>query len=341
MAIFDVDKLLIEINPGAPCGENLEYDPVFNALEQASKGKDEQQFGTTVIPGEEPDWVEVRRLALELLERTKDLRIYDQLLRASLRLESMNGLAAGLSLVRKVLDQYWDGLHPQLDPDDDLDPVARVNIIAGLCDGSSFLRPVREAPLVASRTFGRFGLRDVTEEGKSDPAAVNAAFLDVAVETLQETAESVRSAIEDVRGIEEVITDKVGSSNAPDLSALGGVLKEIYRVLQARLSARGVGAEEAGGAEGEEETAEGGEGAPARGAAGGGVPGQLSNRDDVLKTLDRLCEYYARFEPSSPVPILLQRAKRLVPLSFMDILQNLIPDAVTMAQIYNGPSAEE
>lgn len=340
MAIFDVDKLLIEIDPGAPCGENLEYDPIFGALEQASKGKAEQQFGATVIPGEEPDWVEVRRLALELLARTKDLRIYDQLIRASLRLESMAGLASGLSLLRGVLDQYWEGLHPQLDPDDDLDPVARVNIIAGLCDPASFLRPVREAPLVVSRTFGRFGLRDVTEEGKSDPSAVNAAFLDVPVETLQETAQSVRSAIGDVHGIEAVITDKVGSSNAPDLSALGNVLKEASRVLQARLSARGVGAEEAGDAAGEEEAVEGGD-APARQAGGGGVPGQLSSRDDVLKTLDRLCEYYARYEPSSPVPILLQRAKRLVPLSFMDILQNLIPDAVTMAQIYNGPSAEE
>lgn len=342
MATFDLDQLLIEISPDAPCGENLEYDPVFITLEQSTKGKAEQQFGDTVIAGEEPDWVEVRRLALELLDRTKDLRVYDQLLRASVRLDGMAGLASGLSLLRSVLDLYWDGLHPQLDPDDDYDPTARVNIVAGLCDTMSFLRPVREAPLVSSRSFGRFGLRDLgadaAEEGRADPSAVNAAFLDVAVEALQETAENIRSAMDDVRGIEAVITDKVGSSNAPDLSALGAVLKEASRVLDARLSARGVGSEETAELG---DGAEGGEFVSGRPAGVGGAPGQIASRDDVLRMLDRLCEYYARYEPSSPVPVLLQRAKRLVPLSFMDILQDLIPDAVTMAQVFSGPVAEE
>jgi type VI secretion system protein ImpA len=340
VATFDLAQLLIEISPDAPCGENLEYDPVFIALEQSTKGKAEQQFGDTVIAGEEPDWGDVRRLALELLDRTKDLRVYDQLLRALVRLDGIAGVAAGLSLLHGVLNLYWDGLHPQLDPDDDNDPTARVNIIAGLCDPMSFLRPVREAPLVISRSFGRFGLRDLdndaAEEGRVDPSAVNAAFLDVPVEALQETAEYIRSAMDNLRSIETVITDKVGSSNAPDLSALGSVLKEASRLLDARLAARGVGSDEAAAElDGE---AEGGEFASGRPA---GISGQIASRDDVLRTLDRLCEYYTRYEPSSPVPVLLQRAKRLVPLSFMDILQDLIPDAVTMAQVFSGPTAEE
>jgi type VI secretion system protein ImpA len=338
VAAFDIEHLLTEIDPEAPCGENLEYDPLFIALEQASRGKPEQQFGATVIPGEEPNWVDVRRMALELLERTKDLRVYDQLLRASLRTDGFVGVGQGLALTHRVLDQYWDGLHPRLDPDDDLDPTARVNIIASLCDPAAFLRPVRETPLVTSRSFGRFSLRDMAPDSGSDQAAIGAAFQEASVEELQETAAAVREAIQDVRGIERVVTDKVGSSNAPDLSALVGVLTEAARALDSRLTARGVGLETP--ADG---TAEAGEanGAPARQGGVGGVPGEVSNRGDVLRTLERLCEYYARHEPASPVPILLERAKRLVPMSFMDILQDLIPDAVTMAQVYTGPTAKE
>jgi type VI secretion system protein ImpA len=336
-----LDHLLVEIGPDAPCGDNLEYDAAFMELEQAAKPKAEQQFGSTVIPGEEPDWVEIRKLALGLLDRTKDLRVYDQLLRASVKLDGMAGLSSSLKLLRSVLDLYWDGLHPQLDPDDDLDPTARVNIIAGLTDPSTVLRSVREAPLVSSRTFGRFSLReigsDVPAEAQPDAATVNAAFLDVALETLQETAAAVRSAMDDVRGIEAVITDKVGASNAPDLSALGTMLRDAARVLDARLSSRGVGAEEVAG---EEVAEEGGVPTGSR-PAGVSAPGQIASRDDVLRTLDRLCDYYARYEPSSPVPVLLLRAKRLVPLSFMDILQDLIPDAVSMAQVYTGPQPEE
>ncbi|MGV8370865.1 hypothetical protein ACV33F_30545, partial [Pseudomonas aeruginosa] len=40
--------------------------------------------------------------------------------------------------------------------------------------------------------------------------------------------------------------------------------------------------------------------------------GEIANREDVLRQLDRLLEYYVRHEPSSPVPVLLKRAKTLV-----------------------------
>ncbi|GGF11248.1 hypothetical protein GCM10011611_16120 [Aliidongia dinghuensis] len=347
MAAFDIEHLLAEISPDAPCGENLEYDAAFIALEQAAKPKAEQQFGTTIIPGEEPDWVEVRRLALKLLERTKDLRVYDQLLRASLRLDGVTGFAGGLALLHGVLGRYWEGLHPQLDPDDDNDPTFRVNVVAGLCDPESFLQPLRETPLVSSRNFGRFGLRDIAaeggEEGRADQAAVNGAFLEAAVDALRETANAIRRAADDVRGIENVITDQVGASNAPDLSALGAVLREASRVMTQRLEARGIREEEevVPAEEAVADEVDGAAPAAPRPAGGISVPGQISNREDVLKTLDRLCEYYARYEPSSPVPLLLRRAKRLAPMSFLDVLQDLIPDAVTKAQIFSGPAAEE
>ena len=47
------------VSADAPCGPNLEYDQEFLALEQAARGKEEQQYGDTVIPAEEPDWVDV------------------------------------------------------------------------------------------------------------------------------------------------------------------------------------------------------------------------------------------------------------------------------------------
>jgi type VI secretion system protein ImpA len=41
-------------------------------------------------------------------------------------------------------------------------------------------------------------------------------------------------------------------------------------------------------------------------------------------------------EPSSPVPLLLKRAKRLVGLSFVDIIRNLSPDAMAQVQMVSG-----
>jgi type VI secretion system protein ImpA len=58
MAVLDVETLLAPISAEAPCGENLEYDPAYVALEGLVRGKPEQQVGDKIIPAEEPDWRE-------------------------------------------------------------------------------------------------------------------------------------------------------------------------------------------------------------------------------------------------------------------------------------------
>jgi type VI secretion system protein ImpA len=69
------------------------------------------------------------------------------------------------------------------------------------------------------------------------------------------------------------------------------------------------------------------------------VDGEIRSRDDVIRVLDRICEYYERHEPSSPLPMLLRRAKRLATMSFLDILRELAPDGVAQAEALGGAAA--
>jgi type VI secretion system protein ImpA len=64
--------------------------------------------------------------------------------------------------------------------------------------------------------------------------------------------------------------------------------------------------------------------------------GEISSRDDVLKMLDKICAYYARHEPSSPLPLLLKRCRRLVPMSFKEIVGDLAPDALAKVELITG-----
>ena len=57
----------------------------------------------------------------------------------------------------------------------------------------------------------------------------------------------------------------------------------------------------------------------------------------MVRALDRICEFYARTGPSSPVPMLLQRARRLVDKSFLEVLRDLVPDGLNQAMIFQGP----
>jgi type VI secretion system protein ImpA len=71
------------------------------------------------------------------------------------------------------------------------------------------------------------------------------------------------------------------------------------------------------------------------------VGGRITSRDDVVRVLDKVCEYYERNEPSSPVPVLLRRARRLVPKDFMEILRDLVPDGVAQAENIRGADSDD
>jgi predicted component of type VI protein secretion system len=73
-------------------------------------------------------------------------------------------------------------------------------------------------------------------------------------------------------------------------------------------------------------------------AAAGGAPagprigGRVDSREDVIKALEAISEYYRRREPTSPVLPLLQRAREWVNLDFMAILEDLAPGGLDEAK---------
>ncbi|HWW69918.1 MAG TPA: type VI secretion system protein TssA, partial [Duganella sp.] len=63
-------------------------------------------------------------------------------------------------------------------------------------------------------------------------------------------------------------------------------------------------------------------------------PGAIANRAAVTRMLDTACAWYAAHEPASPVPLLLRRARKLVDMSFIELLQDLAPDGLgQLAQV--------
>jgi len=61
----------------------------------------------------------------------------------------------------------------------------------------------------------------------------------------------------------------------------------------------------------------------------------------VVRALDRICDYYRQFEPSSPVPYILKRAQRLAKMNFMEIVSELTPDAITAVKVVTGTEPGE
>lgn len=347
---IDVETLLADVSPDAPCGENLEYDPVFVEMIQAAQGTEERQVGDSIIPAEEPNWRAVADRCRDLASRTQDLRVATYLILALLKTEGPTGLRDGLAYLHALLERRWDSVHPQLDPEDDNDPTMRVNTIAALAapgetfgDPMKFVRRVREMTLCQSKQVGSFSMRDIQiangevafegaeGEQRPEPALIDAAFEDCPVEDLQSTAAAVAESAELGQKIDQVLTEKVGATHAVDLSPFRDVLVQVHQVLEGQLSKRGYTTQTS--LVGQEP------GAEQAGEAGQRISGEIASPQDVLLALDKVCQYYERHEPSSPVPLLIRRAQRLVSKSFVDIVRDLSPEAMQRIELIGGMDA--
>ena len=120
---------LPDISDAEPSGPNLEFDLDFGEFERLTQGKPEQQYGTTIVAAEEPDWKAVVAAGWALLDRTYDLRICAQMAVARLQREGLAGYADALAMIRQLLEARWSQVHPLLDPEDDTDPTLRANAV--------------------------------------------------------------------------------------------------------------------------------------------------------------------------------------------------------------------
>lgn len=335
---MDQELLLQNHGEDAPSGEDLEYDPTFAELEIAAQLGEERQAGDEIIAGVEPDYKEVAKLALNVLERSHDLRAGVFLSQAQLRLKGMPGFAEVTTFIKQMLEDYWGSCHPQLDADDDDDPTMRVNAVFALADNDRILKALRMAPLTKSRTFGMMSLRDIAVadgeitppsdmDSVPDASSVAAAFQDTDEDTLREISTAVATALDDVQSISAKFDDET-PGQGPDLDPLIKMLKKAKGRLTDALG--GSASEEA--ADGNaDESAEIAASAP-RGAGGGAI----NSSTNVLHAIDQIIAYYQRTEPSSPVPMLLLRAKKLVNADFMTIVRDMAPGGVDNVNLISG-----
>ncbi len=328
--MINIDELLQPVSPTEPCGSDISYDPAMHQLETLLLGKPETQFSAA----EEPEWEKLESLGVALIGRSKNLRVAMILCLALLKTEGLPGFRDGIALIRELLERYWEPLFPKLDPDDNNDPTERVNILTPLVtplgafdDPMQFQLRLREAKLSHSPRVGSFSLAEIVAptgaDGKAGPDAgqAEAAFRDTPPERLEGTGQAIIEAAASAREIDAFLTATIGADRAMDWAPLLHTLEELRKALAPYLSGPAaapiIGAQPAAA------------GASAAAASAPAAPsGAIQSRQDVVSAIDRICEYYKRAEPSSPVPLLLQRARRLVEKGFLEIIGDLSPEAL-------------
>jgi type VI secretion system protein ImpA len=314
--------MLDPITAESPCGESLEDTQLLASFDAF------RVFGQSTPLDPVPEWAEIKRQAIDALGKSKDLRVLAFLGSAVLRTDGFAAFSETLTVAARWLELYWTQVHPLVTED----VIFRRNALNCFADQMGVVDGLRRIPLVASRVHGKYGLRDVDiatgqvtpKDGDPRPSEdqINAAFAEMPVEELSALHQSAVSAVAALKSIGALMRDNAGTEATPDFDPLSGQIVRLERLLAAQLALR----------PGHEAAMTGAEG----GAAGGAVPGAIKSRQDAVAALDAVADFFRRTEPSSPIPLFMARAKRLVSKDFLEVLADIAPDGVAQARMAGG-----
>jgi type VI secretion system protein ImpA len=335
----DLESLLAPIAGDSPTGVDLDGTLELNALELAS-AEPEDAVVSGVGRNDQRNWREIRSQSEALLARSKDLRIAVPLVRALLQIEGLPGFCAGVRFMCELAQRHWDAIYPALDPEDG-DAVMRLNAIQELVS-APFLAQLRVALMFGSDRSVKASANDLllatsNPLGKAELSEMPSHMVFSALEAvgpsaLQDHVALLGDTLERLSALTQFVFEKTGSKlqigSIIKIDARGapGLLDALHRSLSdetARLTKDKAPRAPASVENADDE--------PRGGSR------EISRREDVVRMIERICGYYVRVEPSSPVPLLLQRAKRLVTMDFVDIVRDLadqgLPQLGTVAGI--------
>jgi type VI secretion system protein ImpA len=338
---WDDPALLEPISADAPCGKSLEDTDTLAAFDayqlwgQTSLEPPPKEDGEPVRKevrksDRPPDWGEIRDEALSALRISKDLRLLTYLGAAVLRTEGIPSFVRTLSIASHWLAVYPTQVYPVIDED----ALFRQNALNGFADPVAVIDGLRRSPLISNRQHGRFSLRDleiasgqttpVGDEPRPDPKQIEAAFGATAIDELKALVEAFDGALAALGAMDAAMRTTSGGEFVPSFDALSAQFKKMATYVRAQIAAHpSATPAEAGGM-----SSEAGSGAVAVGA--------IRSRQDAIRALEAAAEFFRRNEPSSPIPLFLERAKRLVSKDFLEVLADVAPDALPQARSAGG-----
>lgn len=331
MALLDLDALLAPIPGDNPAGSPVPY-LVRTQLEEARR-ETEPAERADGAPGAQPrrvDWEALARLAQEILCTTsKDLLVAARLTEALTYQHGFPGLAEGLTLLRRLIEECWDRVHPAIEDGDLEVRAAPFSWLADPDRGACFPVTVRSLPLIrgAQASISWLAWKRSQEAHGADASdgfaqAVEQTSRQGSFRAMQE----VERAVEECSALITAVNARLGEA-APSMDALSEALADCLALAQHVLARKGgppaSDMEEHSG-EGEAEAGPSPSDAPpsARNAdAAYDVRRAFLARNDVYRRLAKIGEELRTLEPHSPVPFLIKKAVAWGSLSFPDLIR--------------------
>lgn len=355
---MELHHFLAPVDNDILSGVDLRNDARFHAIERliapAAKENRDASDETNSDVSTSVDWDDVQAKSIELAAEGQDLRLLVIVARSLYHTDQFAGLAKGLDTITQLIDGFWETLHPTLRdrPTPKESALRRTNALMQLeNDETGLLGDMEYLPVFTLRGLGPVTGQDLARGkmtadqvfregpsglGRAEQEAQRAehdelvnrvkascrAYASEQTEKMQALRKGIAECVVALTALETKLSEKLGGNGA------GVKFNALTQFLDRAVSTLAVS--DNGDEEMETETTPTEtpltKGAVSKGASS--APGTISTRKDVEKYLDMIIAFYERTEPSSPIPHLARRMRRMVPMDFMELMNEVAPSGM-------------
>ncbi len=350
--VIDLKALLHPISGEKPSGESVRYTGIYDEIKEARRRDLDLAQGEWQTDLKTADYHKVIEIAVPVLEKeTKDIQIAAWLSESLVREYGFAGLRDSLKLATGLQNKFWETLYPEIDEGD---MEGRANAMAWMDEEAGL--SIRRAPITSP---GGYSLLEYDESKKF---VVPADYESMVAEERDKYAEiqsqidggnvvtqdkwendaagskrafyeelnvAIEECLDEYKKLNLVIEEKYDRNQAPALPAIRKALEGIKLQTDKLLEQK----REEEPDELDEETVVNEDGTVTTTSGVGAATGAINNRNDALKRLGDVADFFRKTEPHSPVSYLVNRAVKWGKMPLDGWLQDVIKDENVLYQL--------
>jgi type VI secretion system protein ImpA len=349
---LNVDGLLTPIPGKNPSGESMRHAGPYDAIQEARRADDGLDQGEWKRETKAADWNGVIALATETLAaKSKDLQIAAWLVEALVKRHGFPGLRDGLRLLRELQERFWESLYPSIE-DGDVEPrigplewmneklPASIRAVAVTqstdSDAYSWLHWKESRAIDNLARQNPDAYQTALAEGKLSGEKFDKAVAGTPRAYYETLSEDLAHSWEEWDGLRRVVDEKFGRE-APSLLNIKAALEDCRTLVEGvvrtkrELEPDAVPVQSPRQAE---PSGPRGSGSRTVGVSSSeSVPFMPQDREDALRRLSAVADFFRQTEPHSPVSYLVQRAVQWGEMPLEAWLKEVINDGTVLARV--------
>lgn len=352
MAI-DIAALLQPLSESAPCGEDVSFSEVYDRIREERRADDPSlSQGDWQAELKTANWRNVVELSSQVLSgQSKDLQAAVWLGEALIARHGLAGVADACDLLDGLLENFWDGLYPLTEGDDLEERASRLawfNQYATLA--------LRKAPLNSGEPTmslndwqisrevdnlarqNREAWQSAIDEGKTDGETFDRILLSSGRDSITATLAAIEQALAAQQRFGARVNTLFGRQ-APSLYEISQALEQAQQVMRRTGQSLGLAPSPAStpSAQTSEALLSTDQSAPSNFSVPVSertfAPQSLAKKQDALRQLQEIAEFFRCNEPHSPVAYLLDRAVAWADMPLDQWLGEVIEDEGILGRI--------